>query len=339
MSDADAGDDSTLVVWAAAVGVFAAAGMTWARRSALRVAVTGETPLRRVVRKLEGDADVLAHARLARQGAKAGDKQSDEDALELERLSHAPSVVALKRAKEMLAKEPPNAAQRARAAALKSLAVVAAVWAVSLALFWFGAATMAQPFDPYVILNVPRDASTSDVKRAFRKLSMELHPDRWSTAAASARQEAASKFTQVAKAYKTLTDDEAKKNWIEHGHPDGHRGMHVSTGIPRWMRDDKNAAAVLAGYVLFIAVLGFGVMKWMYSVLEQNQKDAEAEGQGGDSVEKSEEDVAEALLRGDIDAVSMGNGGDGGGNGAGKNKNKSKNKGSGGGGGGGKKSR
>lgn len=33
-------------------------------------------------------------------------------------------------------------------------------------------------FDPYEILGVPSDASMSDIKRSYRKLSLILHPDK-----------------------------------------------------------------------------------------------------------------------------------------------------------------
>ena len=33
------------------------------------------------------------------------------------------------------------------------------------------------PRDPYEVLSVGRDASAQDIKKAFRQLAMELHPD------------------------------------------------------------------------------------------------------------------------------------------------------------------
>jgi curved DNA-binding protein CbpA len=33
-------------------------------------------------------------------------------------------------------------------------------------------------FDPYEILGVNKDAETSVIKRAYRKLSLEKHPDK-----------------------------------------------------------------------------------------------------------------------------------------------------------------
>ncbi len=41
--------------------------------------------------------------------------------------------------------------------------------------------------DFYTLLNAPRDASESDIKKAYRRLAMEYHPDRNDAPDAEAR--------------------------------------------------------------------------------------------------------------------------------------------------------
>lgn len=54
--------------------------------------------------------------------------------------------------------------------------------------------------DYYETLGVSRDASTDDIKKAYRKLAMQWHPDR------NSAPEAESKFKQINKAYETLSN-------------------------------------------------------------------------------------------------------------------------------------
>lgn len=70
----------------------------------------------------------------------------------------------------------------------------------------------AKPDDYYSILNVPRDASDSDIKKAYRKLAMKYHPDKNNAANAQ------SIFENVSSAYEILSDPEKRKLYDQYGH-------------------------------------------------------------------------------------------------------------------------
>ena len=54
--------------------------------------------------------------------------------------------------------------------------------------------------DPYVILDIPRDATEGRIRRAYRRLAMKFHPDRNPD-----DPEAEERFKQVQWAYESLT--------------------------------------------------------------------------------------------------------------------------------------
>lgn len=59
--------------------------------------------------------------------------------------------------------------------------------------------------DYYSILGVPRDASFDDIKKAYKKMALELHPDRNKNADATDR------FKKATEAYKILSDVQKKR--------------------------------------------------------------------------------------------------------------------------------
>ena len=63
---------------------------------------------------------------------------------------------------------------------------------------------MTAPHDLYDVLGVSRDAPQEEVKRAFRKLAMEYHPDRNKDEGAEER------FKEIAAAYDVLSDPEKR---------------------------------------------------------------------------------------------------------------------------------
>ncbi|GJQ10416.1 hypothetical protein GpartN1_g2207.t1 [Galdieria partita] len=66
--------------------------------------------------------------------------------------------------------------------------------------------------DYYEVLGVSRDAETSVIKRAYRKLSLKYHPDK-----NPGDQEAHKRFVEVANAYEILSDPEKRRRYDAYG--------------------------------------------------------------------------------------------------------------------------
>mmetsp|Transcript_6172 Transcript_6172/g.9616 ORF Transcript_6172/g.9616 Transcript_6172/m.9616 type:complete len:160 (+) Transcript_6172:3-482(+) len=62
----------------------------------------------------------------------------------------------------------------------------------------------------YKILGVPRDADNAIIKRKYRKLAKEFHPDRHTDKGEEEKAEMESKFQLIAEAYEVLSDDEMR---------------------------------------------------------------------------------------------------------------------------------
>jgi molecular chaperone DnaJ len=72
--------------------------------------------------------------------------------------------------------------------------------------------------DFYQILGVERKASQDDIKKAYRKLALQFHPDR-----NPGNKQAEEKFKEAAEAYEALSDPDKRRRYDQFGH-DGMRG-------------------------------------------------------------------------------------------------------------------
>jgi molecular chaperone DnaJ len=69
------------------------------------------------------------------------------------------------------------------------------------------------PRDPYEVLGIGRDASEQEIKKAFRQLARELHPD-----VNAHDPDAEEKFKEAAEAYEILSDVERRATYDRYGH-------------------------------------------------------------------------------------------------------------------------
>jgi molecular chaperone DnaJ len=95
--------------------------------------------------------------------------------------------------------------------------------------------------DYYATLGVPRDASDDDLKKAYRRLAMQYHPDR-----NGGSKEAEEKFKEVTEAYDVLRDPQKRAAYDRYGEQGlrgggpGAGGFHhvdLSEALEMFMRD------------------------------------------------------------------------------------------------------
>ncbi|RZN39759.1 MAG: molecular chaperone DnaJ [Methanosarcinales archaeon] len=71
---------------------------------------------------------------------------------------------------------------------------------------------MAEKKDYYDVLGVQKDADEKQIKKTYRKLAMQYHPDR------NQEPDAEEKFKEISEAYGVLSDPEKRKRYDQFGH-------------------------------------------------------------------------------------------------------------------------
>ena len=89
--------------------------------------------------------------------------------------------------------------------------------------------TIMAQIDYYKTLGVERSAGSAEIKKAYKKLAMQYHPDR-----NKGDKKAEEKFKEINEAYQVLSDPEKKKNYDQFGSADfsGFAGGGGSGGNP-----------------------------------------------------------------------------------------------------------
>lgn len=98
-------------------------------------------------------------------------------------------------------------------------------------------------------------------------MSLTEHPDKRQPDQAKneSTQSINDHWVEITKAFKTLTDDEIRNNYIQYGHPDGKQSFSIGIALPQFIITEGNGKYVLLLYASLLGVLlPFLLGRWWY---------------------------------------------------------------------------
>ncbi|XP_054781623.1 dnaJ protein ERDJ2A-like [Prosopis cineraria] len=127
------------------------------------------------------------------------------------------------------------------------------LWVVMIVLVYYikSISREIQVFDPFSILGLEPGALESEIKKKYRRLSIQYHPDK------NPDPEAHKYFVEyIAKAYQALTDPIARENYEKYGHPDGRQGFQMGIALPQFLLNIDGAS----GGILLLWIVGVCIL-------------------------------------------------------------------------------
>ncbi|KAJ5491302.1 hypothetical protein N7539_002869 [Penicillium diatomitis] len=188
-------------------------------------------------------------------------------------------------------------------------------------LIFVTARTTPKLYDPYSILGVSRleaiasifrtnifhfqSADEKAISRHYKRMSLVYHPDkvRPDPAKNETMETLNERFVELTKAYKALTDEEVRNNYLQYGHPDGKQSYSIGIALPKLIIMEGNGKYVLLVYGALLGVLlPYIVGKWWYGS-QRFTKERVLVASAGNIFREYKEDILDGGI---INALSAG---------------------------------
>lgn len=156
-----------------------------------------------------------------------------------------------------------------------------------------------------VYANSVQSATEKEIKSHFKRMSLKHHPDK--TRPDPAKNQTLESlndfFVELTKAYKALTDEEIRNNYIQFGHPDGKQSFSIGIALPKFIISDGNGKYVILVYAALLGVLlPYLVGSWWYGTQRMSKEKVLIES-ANNLFREYEETITEGGI---ISAVSTG---------------------------------
>lgn len=112
-----------------------------------------------------------------------------------------------------------------------------------------------------------QSSSESQIRKHYKKLSLIEHPDkrRPDPSKNETLESVNDHWVELVKAFKTLTDEDIRNNYIQYGHPDGKQSFSIGIALPQFIVQEGNGKYILLLYGMLLGVLlPLFVGRWWY---------------------------------------------------------------------------